>query len=84
MHKALELLKLCMERFPPVDETTHVLSIDEEGKLHLCISIDETFFDYRLDEVDMDKEPEDIVKDVSVVMGLVQDTTQTDCDHKLN
>lgn len=85
MEKALELLRLCTEQFPPCDESSHGLSMDKDGRLHLCLSIDDAWFDYRLDEIDMTKEPTEILKDVAVVMGLIQDAEPpTDLDHRMN
>lgn len=61
MRAALELLRLCTERFPPRVGTAHALTWCD-GRLRLSIVLEATWQSFDLDEADMVASPESLVE----------------------
>lgn len=61
MTKALRLLQLAEEKWPPPGSAHHALTAGVDGKLHLTVFTGATYQDFPLDEADLALDPETLV-----------------------
>ena len=67
MKKALQLLTLTTIAFPPGNRQHHALYM-ENDELKLCIFMGDTWQVINIDNLDLEKEPQDLVEEIKEIL----------------
>lgn len=68
MKRALDLLRLATERWPPPPGRHHALTLSNLGEPHLSIHIGQRTVGFLLDQVDIEREPADLLADIGRII----------------
>lgn len=68
MRKAQRLLELARQKYPEQQDDVHSICLSDNGKLVLVLSTQTGHQAFHFEDTDMDRDPEDILADIEVLL----------------
>lgn len=68
MRKAQSLLELARQKYPEQFNQHHGLYLSDDGALLFVLVVGQRFETFKLDEADLDRDPEDILADIEKLL----------------